>query len=66
MSSPKGPERCPLCGKLAVEDYRPFCGRGCRDRDLLNWLGDAYRLPAGPAPDADRKDGLDSAEDEPL
>jgi len=28
---------------------RPFCSQGCRDRDLLNWLGDAYRVPGGPA-----------------
>jgi endogenous inhibitor of DNA gyrase (YacG/DUF329 family) len=52
-----------LCGKPASATHRPFCGQGCRDRDLLNWLGDGYRVPGPPAdPDAlpDREDGLDS------
>jgi endogenous inhibitor of DNA gyrase (YacG/DUF329 family) len=30
--------------------HTPFCSQGCRDRDLLNWLGDAYRVP-GPLAD---------------
>lgn len=49
--SPK-PKRggCPVCGKPADPVHKPFCGRGCRDRDLLQWLGDGYRLP-GPAAD---------------
>ena len=50
---------CPLCGKPAAAAHAPFCSRGCRDRDLLNWLGDAYRVPGPPSgelPDG----GLDS------
>ncbi|HYI42314.1 MAG TPA: DNA gyrase inhibitor YacG [Sphingomicrobium sp.] len=43
---------CPLCGRNPEPRHRPFCSRGCRDRDLLNWLGDAYRVPAGPADEA--------------
>lgn len=39
---------CPLCGKPAVIDYRPFCSRGCRDRDLINWFGEDYRIPVSP------------------
>jgi len=50
---------CPVCGKPADPISRPFCSRGCRDRDLLQWLGDGYRLP-GPASD---EDGLDSTND---
>jgi endogenous inhibitor of DNA gyrase (YacG/DUF329 family) len=46
---------CPLCGKPASADHAPFCSQGCRDRDLLNWLGDAYRV-IGPRAD----EGLDS------
>jgi endogenous inhibitor of DNA gyrase (YacG/DUF329 family) len=42
---------------------RPFCSQGCRDRDLLQWLGEGYRV-AGPAANADGHeidaDGLDS------
>jgi hypothetical protein len=50
-----GPERlrasspCPLCGRKADPALRPFCSQGCRDRDLLNWLGEAYRVPGAPA-----------------
>ena len=44
MSEPK----CPNCGKPVDPDHAPFCGRCCKDRDLLNWLGDGYRIP-GPA-----------------
>lgn len=56
-------QECPLCGKEAAQKHRPFCSRGCRDRDLLNWLGDAYRVPGRPAePELERiaEDGLDS------
>ena len=56
-------DSCPLCGKPASAPHRPFCGQGCRDRDLLKWLGEGYRVPGPPAdPDAlpPRDDGLDS------
>jgi hypothetical protein len=49
---------CPLCGKPAAAAHAPFCSRGCRDRDLLNWLGDGYRVPGPPAESAEG--GLDS------
>jgi uncharacterized protein len=38
-----------LCRKPAVQAHAPFCSAGCRDRDLLNWLGDAYVVPGPPA-----------------
>lgn len=44
MSAP----RCPACGKPASSEQAPFCSAGCKDRDLLKWLGDGYRIP-GPA-----------------
>ena len=50
---------CPLCGKPSAADHAPFCGRGCRDRDLLNWLGDSYRVPGPPAAE-NGEGGLDS------
>ncbi|MEH3122141.1 MAG: DNA gyrase inhibitor YacG [Sphingomonas phyllosphaerae] len=37
--------RCPICTAPAVPDHAPFCSRGCKDRDLLQWLGEGYRLP---------------------
>ena len=54
---------CPICGKPDVAGISPFCSQGCRDRDLLQWLGEGYRVAGAPA-DADGReidsDGLDS------
>jgi len=38
-------DTCPVCGKPATKADTPFCSRGCRDRDLLQWLGEGYRIP---------------------
>lgn len=62
MSTARNPDKadaCPLCGRPSVAASRPFCSQGCRDRDLLNWLGDAYRVPGPPAEDALDSGGLD-------
>ncbi len=48
---------CPICAKPATEQHAPFCSRGCKDRDLLQWLGEGYRIPGPPA-----DPGLDSDE----
>ena len=56
---------CPLCGNPSADDHAPFCSQGCRDRDLLNWLGDSYRVP-GPPADENGLDGLDSDRRPPL
>jgi endogenous inhibitor of DNA gyrase (YacG/DUF329 family) len=55
---PNVPKRCPLCGKPPTPEHAPFCSRGCKDRDLLKWLGEGYRIPGSPA----APDGLDSDE----
>ena len=54
---------CPLCGAVPSPDHAPFCSRGCKDRDLLNWLGEGYSIP-GPPADSDgmARDALDSDE----
>jgi endogenous inhibitor of DNA gyrase (YacG/DUF329 family) len=59
--SPRSRNRpgCPLCGKPASPGHSPFCGQGCKDRDLLNWLGESYRAP-GPAAEDNQESGLDS------
>ena len=49
---------CPLCAKPSHLEHAPFCSRGCKDRDLLKWLGDGYAIPGPPA----ESDGLDSDE----
>ena len=43
---------CPFCGKPSVPSQAPFCSRGCKDRDLLKWLGEGYRIPGPPVPPA--------------
>ncbi len=59
------PDTCPICRKPSAAMHKPFCSQGCRDRDLLNWLGDGYRVPGEPvSPEA--ADGLDSSHDPSL
>lgn len=41
--------RCPICGKPRSEAHAPFCSIRCRDRDLMQWLGDGYAIPGEPA-----------------
>lgn len=52
------PPRCPMCGAAADPAYRPFCSRAHRDRDLLQWLGEGYRIPGRPL-SGDDDTGLD-------
>lgn len=40
MSAP-----CPICGKPAQPDYRPFCSKRCANVDLQRWLVGAYVIP---------------------
>jgi len=64
--TPSGPRArgsgCPLCGRPSAEIASPFCSPGCRDRDLLNWLGDGYRVPGPPLDEGELASlgGLDS------
>ncbi|MBB3982518.1 hypothetical protein GGR44_002181 [Sphingobium fontiphilum] len=55
--SPDTPAPCPVCGQPASVRHRPFCGAACRDRDLLQWLGEGYRIPGPPALADDEKTG---------
>ncbi|MBV9248816.1 MAG: DNA gyrase inhibitor YacG [Acetobacteraceae bacterium] len=52
MSEPKTRARCPICGKPASVEARPFCSTRCADVDLGRWLTEQYRLP-GKLPDLD-------------
>ncbi len=59
-------ETCPLCGtRLATAGgaHRPFCSQGCKDRDLLNWLGEAYRAPASGDEEDGGSSGLDNRDE---
>ncbi|MCW2248257.1 endogenous inhibitor of DNA gyrase (YacG/DUF329 family) [Azospirillum fermentarium] len=35
---------CPVCGRPAAAETRPFCSRRCADVDLARWLGGVYRV----------------------
>ena len=45
------PRQCPICGKPAVPQYRPFCSVRCAHIDLGRWLNGNYRIPTEEAPD---------------
>lgn len=36
---------CPICGKPAQPETRPFCSPRCADIDLGRWLGERYVIP---------------------
>lgn len=43
--APRPAKRCPVCGKAATVEARPFCSKRCADVDLHRWLGGHYRVP---------------------
>jgi endogenous inhibitor of DNA gyrase (YacG/DUF329 family) len=55
MSAPK----CPICGKPAEPDYRPFCSRRCADVDLQRWFSGRYAIPGAKADKAPDDGGID-------
>jgi len=64
MSSEKtriAARKCPICKQTAHSDFRPFCSRGCRDRDLMQWFGEGYALPG--AQPAELDDGSQENDD---
>ena len=46
MKKAPSQERCPICRKATVVNYRPFCSKRCANVDLGRWLGGAYAIPA--------------------
>ncbi len=36
---------CPICGKMPVQQFRPFCCKRCADVDLNRWLSGVYAAP---------------------
>jgi len=49
---------CPICGKPAVEKYRPFCSKRCADIDLNRWLSGSYVIPASVDPEPEDGDDV--------
>ena len=48
--APRTARACPICGKPASPEHRPFCSRRCADVDLHRWLGGRYAIPGPDAP----------------
>ena len=61
MSMSRKANACPLCGKPQVAGYKPFCSQRCKDRDLLKWLDEGYRVP-GPLADYEDSFGSEGAD----
>lgn len=61
-------KQCPICGKPAVQAFRPFCSRRCADVDLNRWLTGGYVIPArddeADTGGQDASSGMDLPEDE--
>jgi endogenous inhibitor of DNA gyrase (YacG/DUF329 family) len=57
MSPPRPDGRsCPICGKPAQTDFRPFCSKRCKDVDLGRWLKGGYAIPAAAEIDEDEEE----------
>jgi len=51
---------CPICGKPAVPEARPFCSQRCAEIDLGRWLKGNYRIATQERPEDD-----EAPQDEP-
>lgn len=38
--------KCPICGKVVSEKYKPFCSKQCADIDFGRWLKGVYATPS--------------------
>jgi endogenous inhibitor of DNA gyrase (YacG/DUF329 family) len=55
---------CPICGKPALQKFRPFCSERCSLVDLGRWLGEGYRVPTSERPgEAPAAPGTEPGED---
>jgi len=56
---------CPICGKMSVQQFRPFCSKRCADVDLNRWLSGVYAVPVTEDEDEDGAKAERPADDEP-
>jgi len=45
MTTAPATGKCPICGKPAIPEARPFCSKRCADVDLNRWLSNRYVVP---------------------
>ena len=43
--------KCPICGKPATPEHKPFCSARCADVDLHRWLSGRYAVPGREGPE---------------
>jgi hypothetical protein len=53
ISKPPPARPCPICGKPATPQNRPFCSVRCAQIDLGRWLKGNYRIPTDETPGED-------------
>ncbi len=46
----KPPRPCPICAKMSIARFHPFCSARCADIDLHRWLGGRYAIPTDERP----------------
>ena len=61
---PSQSKPCPVCKRSSSSDFAPFCSPRCKDRDLLQWLGDGYAIPGPPVDPEAELLGVDRGADE--
>lgn len=44
---------CPMCGKFATREFRPFCSKNCSNLDLSRWFRGQYRVETEERPGLD-------------
>ena len=54
---------CPICGKLPIQQFRPFCSKRCRYVDLNRWLKGVYAVPVTENDDEDGEQARDEPRD---
>jgi endogenous inhibitor of DNA gyrase (YacG/DUF329 family) len=59
MSDPAPTKPCPICGKPADLQRRPFCSKRCADVDLHRWLSGRYAIPVVESDDDSESAGED-------
>lgn len=40
------PRPCPVCKKMSLAKYFPFCSQRCSNLDLHRWLNGVYGIPS--------------------